>query len=50
MISTLQALAECEHPSLPKDYIKRAAKLIRELAGAIATALSSSLKWWVGYQ
>jgi len=50
MLSTLQALAECEHPSLPEEYIEGAANSIRELAGAITTALNSSLKWWVGYQ
>ena len=48
MLSTLQALAECKHPSLPKDYINGAANSIRKLARAITVALNSSLKWWVG--
>lgn len=50
MLSTLQALAECDHPSLPEDYIGGAANSIRRLARAVAVALSSSLKRWVGSQ
>ena len=45
MLSTLQALAECEHPSLPEDYINKVANSIRKLAGAITAALNSSLEW-----
>jgi len=50
ILSTLQALAECEHTPLPEDYIEGAANSIWKLAGAITTALDSSLKWWVSYQ
>jgi hypothetical protein len=44
MLSTLQALAACENPPLPERYIEDAADSIRELAGAMATALDSSLE------
>jgi len=50
MLSTLQALAECECPPLPEDYIESAANSIRKLAGAVGAALNSSLMWWVGNQ
>lgn len=50
MFSTLRALAECKCPPLPEDYIERVANSIQKLAGAVAAALNSSLKWWVGNQ
>ena len=45
MLSTLQALAACERPPLPEDYIEGVTNSIRKLAEAMTAALNSSPKW-----
>ena len=44
MLSTLQALAASENPSLPERYIKGVANSIERLVDATSDALNSSLK------
>lgn len=44
VLPTLQALAACEHPSVPECYIEDAASSIQRLAQLMATALKSSLE------